>query len=342
VAEDDLTRGSVVTRSAPDARRRGRKRRLTAAACLAVAFSLPLPVTAHAAPKPTVAEEKKKLDKLNERADAAVEKYNQAMEDLKALRKKLDAAKKAVAAEEKDFEQRRQQIAEVAATAYKNSDTDGLAGLVGSGDPQAILDQQAILSHLSQNHDTELAAYVASVQRLKRQKDQLQSTYDDLSAKLKAAKAKKVEVEKLISQTRKLLNKLGEKENGGSGGTGGTYTGPASGSARAALNFAYAQLGKPYVYGAAGPNAYDCSGLTMRSWGAAGVNITRTTNSQWAATKRVSQSDLQPGDLVFFNSLGHVGMYVGGGKIIHAPHTGTVVKIVPLSSMPGYYGAGRP
>ncbi|POM24151.1 putative endopeptidase precursor [Actinomadura rubteroloni] len=342
MAEDDLTRGSVVTRSAPDTRRRGRKRRLTAAACLAVAFSLPLPMTAHAAPKPTEAETKKKIEKLNEKSDAAVERYNQATERLKAAKKKLDAARKASKAEEQAFEKERQHIAELAATAYKNSDTDGLAGFVGSKDPQAILDQSSILTHLSQNRDAELAQYVAAVQRLKREQEQAQQAYDDYTSKTKDARKEKQNVDKQLAQQKKILAKFGVKNDKPGTGAGGTYTGPASGSARAALNFAYAQLGKPYVYGAAGPNSYDCSGLTMRSWGAAGVNITRTTNSQWAATKRVSQSDLQAGDLVFFNSLGHVGMYVGGGKIIHAPHTGTVVKIVPLSSMPGYYGAGRP
>ena len=129
------------------------------------------------------------------------------------------------------------------------------------------------------------------------------------------------------------------------GPTGGTYTGPASGAPRAALDFAYAQLGKPYQYGAEGPGSYDCSGLTMKAWAAAGVSITRTTNSQYAATKRVAKSDLQPGDLVFFSSLGHVGLYVGGGKMIHAPRTGKNVEVVSITSgyyLSNYYGAGRP
>ncbi|WP_019630881.1 C40 family peptidase [Actinomadura atramentaria] len=307
-----------------------------------MALSLPLPTAAHAAPKPTAAETQKKLDKLNEQSDKVVEKFNQLSEDLKALKKKVDAAKKTTKAEEKEFEQQRQHIAQLAATAYKNSDTDGLAGFVGGDDPQSALDQSALITHLSSNRDKELAGYVAALQRYKREQAQLQSAYDDMATKYKDLKAKKAEVDKLVAQTRKLLRKLGQKDSPSGGGAGGTYTGPASGSARTALQFAYAQLGDPYSYGATGPNSWDCSGLTMKSWAAAGVSITRTTNSQWAATKRVAKSDLQPGDLVFFNGLSHVGMYVGGGQIIHAPHTGTVVKVVPLSSMPGYYGAGRP
>ncbi|WP_262401703.1 C40 family peptidase [Actinomadura sp. CNU-125] len=83
----------------------------------------------------------------------------------------------------------------------------------------------------------------------------------------------------------------------------------------------------------------------MKAWGAAGVSITRTTNSQWAATKRVSKNNLQPGDLVFFSGLGHVGMFVGNGKMIHAPRTGKNVEIVSIDSgyyLNNYYGAGRP
>ncbi|WP_412541868.1 C40 family peptidase [Longispora sp. K20-0274] len=115
-----------------------------------------------------------------------------------------------------------------------------------------------------------------------------------------------------------------------------------SGKAGIAVQFAYAQLGKPYVFGAAGPGSYDCSGLTMAAWGAAGVGIGgHLTNSQWAATTRIGRGDLQPGDLVFFYGLGHVGIYVGNNQVIHAPQPGESVKISDVDSMGGYDGAGR-
>ncbi|WP_103935572.1 C40 family peptidase [Thermomonospora echinospora] len=305
-----------------------------------------LPVaTAHAEPTPSASSVQKKLDALNKQVDQLVEKYNQAEEDLKSAKAKLKAARKAAAAEAADFEKTRARIAEMAATAYKNGDMGDVAGFVGTGDPQNVLDQTAVFAHLSRNRSSELTVFLAAAQRLQRQQAQAQEAYDDVLRRSKELKEQKQKVEKSIDTQEKLLSRLGVTPDRPSGGGGGTYTGPASGSARVALQFAYAQIGKPYQYGAEGPNSYDCSGLTMRSWGAAGVNLPRTTYSQYSATKRVAKSDLQPGDLVFFSSLGHVGLYVGNGQMVHAPRTGKNVEVVNITSgyyATNYYGAGRP
>ena len=116
----------------------------------------------------------------------------------------------------------------------------------------------------------------------------------------------------------------------------------APGSAAAiAVAAARAELGKAYVYGAAGPNTFDCSGLTQWAYGKAGIALSHYTGAQWNEGRHVSRGELQPGDLVFFYSdLHHMGMYVGGGQMIHAPHTGDVVKISPLFD--NYMGAVRP
>jgi peptidoglycan DL-endopeptidase CwlO len=112
---------------------------------------------------------------------------------------------------------------------------------------------------------------------------------------------------------------------------------PSAGNAQAILNEAYAQLGKPYVYGATGSSNFDCSGFTQYVYeNAAGVDISRTTYSQINEGQAVSQDQLQPGDLVFTHA-GHVGIYVGGGQMIHAPQTGDVVKVGPVYS----FYAGR-
>lgn len=112
--------------------------------------------------------------------------------------------------------------------------------------------------------------------------------------------------------------------------------------AQQAVDFARAQLGKPYVWGATGPNSYDCSGLTQAAWKAAGVDLPRTTWDQVNAGQRVATADLLPGDLVFFyDDISHVGLYIGEGQMIHAPKPGDVVKIAPITEMP-IYGNVRP
>ncbi|MEO3823449.1 NlpC/P60 family protein [Actinomadura sp. B10D3] len=326
---------------------RGASRRLAAVACLTVTASLTFaPVVAHAEPKPTRAQVQKKLDKLAEQMDHKVEEFNQLNEKLKIAKKKYESASKASRQEQAAFEEQRSAIAKMAAAAYKNGDSADVTGFVGSNDPQAILDQAAVFSHLSQERSSQLTQFLATAQRLRREESQAKTAYDDVKAKTKELREQKKKLDREVAKQKALLRRLGGgSSSGGGGGIGGTYTGPASGSARTALNFAYAQLGKPYSYGAEGPNSYDCSGLTMKAWGAAGVSITRTTNSQYAATKRVAKSNLQPGDLVFFSSLGHVGLYVGGGKMIHAPRTGKNVEVVSITSgyyLSNYYGAGRP
>jgi len=119
---------------------------------------------------------------------------------------------------------------------------------------------------------------------------------------------------------------------------------PASASkgAAAAIAAAKEQLGKPYVYGAAGPDSFDCSGLTAWAWAAAGVSLPHNAAAQQGMGTAVSQSELQPGDLVFFGSPAyHVALYLGGGMIIQAPTSGDVVKISALASMPDYSGGTR-
>ncbi len=127
---------------------------------------------------------------------------------------------------------------------------------------------------------------------------------------------------------------------------GGSYTGPTGTQAEKAVAFVYGALGCPYVYGATGPcqDGYDCSGLTMMAWASAGVSIPRTSYGQ-ATLPSVSESDLQPGDILEFAGDSHVGLYVGGGMLIDAPQTGEDVEKVSLSSSwyaSNFDGAVRP
>jgi peptidoglycan DL-endopeptidase CwlO len=112
--------------------------------------------------------------------------------------------------------------------------------------------------------------------------------------------------------------------------------------AQAAVDAALSQVGKPYQWAAAGPDSYDCSGLTMWAWAQAGVALPHNSGMQYAATPRVDQSDWQPGDLLFFGSpIHHVAMYIGNGQMVEAPYTGAQVRVVSASRS-DYVGAGRP
>jgi len=117
---------------------------------------------------------------------------------------------------------------------------------------------------------------------------------------------------------------------------------PASGRAAAAVAYAMAQVGESYVFGAAGPSAFDCSGLTMMAWGQSGVGLSHSSAAQYASGTKVAADDLRPGDLVFYYSpISHVGMYIGNGLIVNALNPGAGIRVSPLYSMP-YVGAVRP
>ena len=133
-------------------------------------------------------------------------------------------------------------------------------------------------------------------------------------------------------------NNNSSSNSGSSNNASSSNSGTQSGSVQAVLNVAYAQLGKPYVWGATGPDSFDCSGFTSYAYSkATGIYIGRTTYDQIGAGVSVSRDNLKPGDLVFPHA-GHVGIYVGNGNIIHAPRTGDVIKVSPIWS---FYGARR-
>ncbi|HZE41274.1 MAG TPA: NlpC/P60 family protein [Stackebrandtia sp.] len=160
---------------------------------------------------------------------------------------------------------------------------------------------------------------------------------DSLDDKIADAKHK---VSDLTAKRDKLAKKLEAASAGGSG-SGEAVAGAGSGGGATAVAFAKAQLGEPYVFGASGPDSWDCSGLTMMAWQQAGVSLNHGSFDQADETQSISRDQLRPGDLIFYNGGEHVGIYIGGGKVIHAPTEGDVVKISPVDMMPPE-GFGRP
>ena len=316
--------------------------RVLATLCAAASVALALPAgSAEAKPKQSLSEAKAKLSKLNSQVDHLDNQYNKAKDQFKVAKTRLTALNKSIAQDKKAYEQSRVRVAQMAASAYKSGDSGDIPSLVSSKDPQVVLDQISVFTQVSRNRSTEVTQFLNAAQMLQRQQAQAQQATDDLAQKKNAVDTQAKKIKKSVADQRALVNKLGGSS---SGGIGGTYNGPASGNARTVLNWAYSKLGTPYEYGGTGPR-YDCSGLTMVAWRQAGVSLPRVVPDQFNATKRVARGDLQPGDLVFFDNLGHVGIYIDGGKFIHSPHTGSSVKIDSMSNAwysSHYVGAGRP
>jgi cell wall-associated NlpC family hydrolase len=211
-----------------------------------------------------------------------------------------------------------------------------------------------MLIELSGNRNAQTKQLGIAAGQLAGAEQQVQRTESGITALKSQLAAHKKSLGKLIDSEKATLASLTVPEQqtvqsntigaSGTGTTSATYTGPTSTQAGKAVAFAYAQLGKPYQWGATGPGSFDCSGLAQAAWSSAGVAIPRTTYEQWAALPHISTSALEPGDLLYFDGIGHVAIYVGNNQIIDAPQTGSDVQKIPLA---GWYasslvGAARP
>lgn len=203
-----------------------------------------------------------------------------------------------------------------------------------------LASKRAALADLQARRKSETDAIAKATSDLKKANDEQQRTLSSLNAEIRTLMAQEQERQRLAAQANAAASRgMIRDANIGPGVPPNT---PPSAAARTAIAFAQAQLGKPYVYAAAGPNSYDCSGLTMRAYQAAGIDMPHYSGAQYARFTKVPLDELLPGDLLFWGPGGsqHVGMYVGSGLMIHAPYTGTVVKVAPVHGRP--VGAVRP
>ncbi|MFF3498716.1 NlpC/P60 family protein [Streptomyces sp. NPDC003247] len=320
--------------------------------------------TGHAEPDPTPAEVKAKVDKLYQEAEAATEKYNGAQEEATAAEGRLTALQDEAARKEARLNTAREALGTVAAAQYRSGGLDPAVQLALSDDPDRYLDGAAFVERAGDRQ----SAAVNGVHKQLREIEQLRGA---ARVELTSLKTRRTELRRhketitgKLDAARRLLSRLtaaerarmltdtdgvaGTRTSRSSAGTRDTLQSPGSATtaaptsrAAAAVSYAYAKLGSPYVWGATGPNAFDCSGLVLAAYRSAGVSLPRTTYAQIDAGRRVSRSELLPGDLVFFYSgITHVGIYVGGGRMIHAPNPSAPVRVAPLDEMP-YAGATR-
>ncbi|MFI7706835.1 NlpC/P60 family protein [Nonomuraea sp. NPDC049480] len=304
--------------------------RMAMAAALTSAVLVSNPGAAAADPSP--AQARAKLVKLNERADKLVEQYNQATETYKAAKKKYDTLNAEVGRKNAQADVLREDLVAAAVGDYQSIPINDWRRFPFQGTPDSALATMASLEQIAQARAAKVRAFEAATKELRERRADAKRVLAEADTARDKAEDEKEKVAKMVAEQTKLLRRLGAFKTGNPNSTGIKYTGPASGNARAALQFAFSQVGKPYRFGGTGPGSFDCSGLTQAAWRSAGVELPRTTYTQWSwgAERRVPLNALQPGDLLFSKGLGHMGMYAGGGKMVHAPQTGDVIKVVSL------------
>ena len=328
---------------------------------------------AQAEPPLTVAEAKARIAQLETDASAIDQEYVEISEQLAKGRAKLKLKQADVKAQAKRVEKLKFQVGQVALAQFQNRNLDTAAQLFVTSDTEGFLSQISTVEKVSENQNSVLQEYqqqqaaladieltaktdLAALAEQEKQLKSLRTASDKKIAESKAVLTKLTTEERrkiAAEERRAAADARAEAESGTKTKTKTKATAAstedddqpaASGGSKGARALAYAraQLGDPYSFASAGPNAFDCSGLTYASWKSVGVSLPRSSRSQYGAGSYVSRSNLQAGDLVFFYSpISHVALYAGNGQIIHAPRPGKGVQYAPLSSMP-YAGAKRP
>ncbi len=296
--------------------------------------------------EPDITDVKARVDRLYHEAEAAQERLHDARLDLVELRRDLAGLEADQERQDERLDAVRDQVSDAVVRQLEGEGISTVGQIVVAEDPGAFLDTLSTMSSfndlqasLLSDYDTELEALAirheatdARTTEIAELTDQLNTEKGTVDAKLAEAKSVLADLE--AEERERLLASRSSARMPSSV--------PASGRAAAAVQYAMAQVGDAYVYGAMGENAFDCSGLTMRAWAQAGVSLPHSSSAQYGSGPHIAASDLQPGDLVFYYSpISHVGIYIGNGLIVHAANPGTGVAVSGLYSMP-YVGAVRP
>jgi cell wall-associated NlpC family hydrolase len=353
-------------------------RGVAAAAATLVTTGLLPAISSQAAPPQTVAEAQAQVDQLNERAEVITEQYNGAQARLAEARRTATAATAAAQQAHTAVTTARAKVSAFAAQSYESGGmTQSLSAVLASGDPGQTLARMAALQQVGQARSAVLTRAKSAAQNYK----QALATASQATAHAQAISAElstqKQLVESLLAQSRRVLDRLTAQQRAQMLAAQRARAAAEEARAAAALRAEAAQraardasrvpnpvaspqssngasiaaravaaamtkLGRPYVWAAAGPNSFDCSGLVQWAYRQAGVATAHYTGTFWNTYRHVSRSELRPGDLVFFYpDHHHVGIYIGGGKMINAPQTGDVVKIASVAGHGHYSGAVR-
>ena len=326
----------------------GRRSLVTIVAGAALALSVGMIPSGTAQAKPTIQDVQHRVDRLYHAAEQASERYNQIHVQLTQMRGDVKALRADQARQQKQTEKARRLVADSIVRQYEGDSLSAVGQAVVSSDPNAFVSQLTTMSAFNSMQAGQYSSYLTQAKALSIRQDATRQQLEKVAALVKQAAADKATIDKNLAAAKALLGKMQAAARARmvsvsrSSSVTPPVNVPVSGRAAAAVHFAMAQVGKPYVYGAAGPNAYDCSGLTMAAWGAAGVGLPHSSSAQYGSGTHISASQLQPGDLVFYYSpISHVGMYIGNGMIVNAENPSAGIRVTGLHTMP-YVGAVRP
>jgi peptidoglycan DL-endopeptidase CwlO len=305
----------------------------------AVSLGIVLPATVSSA-APSASDLQRQIDAANANLEKIIEAYDKATDDLKAVQAQEATLSATLGPLQDKLDTAYASVSDLAVKAYEGVPMGTGPALLEAGSPADLLDQLSMLDAIGRQRGTEIQGYKTAKSAFDGQKSQLDTALAKATALQNDLTAQKAKIENDL----KALYALRTKAYGSpTEKSPGAYTGPipaVSGSAGVAVRYAYNAIGRPYVFAAAGPYSFDCSGLTMAAWRAAGKSLPHNAASQWSVVAHISRAQLAPGDLVFYSGLGHVAIYVGGGQVIHAPHPGTSVQLASMNIMTPY-GYGR-
>ncbi|MCW7947323.1 hypothetical protein AAW14_36635 [Streptomyces hygroscopicus] len=317
--------------------------------------------TGHAEPPLSPDQVRAKVDKLYQEAETATEKYDGAKEEANRAAERLNALRDEAARRTDRLNSAREALGSAAAAQYRNGGIDPSVQLLLSEDPGEYLDDAAFAERVDGRQAAAVTRVRDQLREIERLRGAARVELASLTSRQAELQREKRTINEKLGEARQLLSRLSQEQrarlaaDGGAGRSARSAArdvlGPVSAStaaaeapgarAAAAVAYAYGKLGSPYVWGATGPDAFDCSGLVQSAYRSAGVSLPRTTYAQIDAGRRVSRAELLPGDLVFFYSgVSHVGIYVGHGQMIHAPNPSAPVRLAPIDEMP-FAGATR-
>ncbi|WP_405087507.1 NlpC/P60 family protein [Microbispora sp. NBC_01389] len=308
---------------------------LVGVALAAVTFGAPV-VRATADPKPSLKELAAEVENLYSEIETLTEQYNGERVRLKAAERSADLAKKNLAKSEAELATRRQKASALAQHSYMTNGLGNALVLVKSTDPRQYLDQASTTYALELQQSQEVAEVSKAMDAAARAKSSAAARQSEVRKLLNALDTRRDTITKLITKTESSLYRQVSREVGTETRRRMSFPIVGDGKAAQAARWALAQQLKPYVWGAEGPRSFDCSGLVMAAYQSVGISLPHYTGDQWTAGTHISSTaQLRPGDLVFFYSdLHHVGLYIGGGYMVHAPRTGDVIHIAKIAGRP--------